>query len=89
MLRFMYIPDMGQFMNLVERSRGKVLLQLPDRTQCDLKSDASARALLRAMVPGRDGLCIRLSDPGDTPAFIRYMYTAAHAAPSRGMGRCS
>lgn len=73
MLKINVIPNMERFLDLVARSRGKVLLHLPDNTQCDLKEDGVARQLFQTMRPGQDGVRISLSDPGDVPAFINYM----------------
>ena len=84
MLKFMMIPNMERFLSLIEESHGKVILHLPDDTQCDLKQDRTARQLIRTMNPGRDGLCISLTDPDDTPAFIDYMISAAHKPSAFG-----
>lgn len=73
MFQINIIPNMERFLNLVARSRGKVLLHLPDNTRYDLKEDGAVRQLFQTMQPGRDGVRITLSDPGDIPAFINYM----------------
>ena len=86
MLQFMMLPDRERFLRLVEHSRGQVLLHLPDQTRCDLKQDGTARAMLRTLEPGREGLCISLSDPEDTPAFIDDMISAAHKPSAFGYG---
>lgn len=77
MFKIMMLPDADHFLNVVEHSRGQVLLHLPDNTRCDLKRDNTARQLLRAMRPGREGLCISLSDARDVPAFLDYMIGSA------------
>lgn len=77
MITFMRIPNAEEFLRIIERSRGKVILHLPDGGLCDLKRDRTARQLLRAMKPGEDGLRISFSDPRDIPAFLRYMQEAA------------
>ena len=77
MFKIMMLPDSENFLNVVERSRGQVLLHLPDNTRCDLKRDNTARQLLRAMRPGQEGLCISLSDARDVPAFLDYMIGSA------------
>lgn len=76
MFKIHLIPNMERFLSLVARSRGKVLLHLPDNTQYDLKEDSAVRQLFRTMEPGREGVRISLSDPSDIPAFINYMIGA-------------
>ena len=74
MMTIFCIPDMERFLRIVEDSRGKVLLHLPDKTLCDLKRDSTAVQLLRMVCPGRerpqrppvlcvlhDGECLRMS----------------------------
>ncbi len=73
MLTFKVIPNMERFLSLVAHSRGKVMLYLPDNTRCDLKEDRTARQVMQAMAPGRDGIRISLSDPGDVSAFVNFM----------------
>lgn len=68
-----FIPDPEKFLRLVQRSRGNVMLRLPDGGQTDLKESHEARQLLRMLRPGQAGLRISLSDPEDVPDFLRYM----------------
>lgn len=75
-LEIFTIPDMGEFLDLVVRSKGDITLHLPDGKQLDLKRSHSARQLLQSMCPGQSGLHISLSDPVDAPAFIQYMMEA-------------
>lgn len=79
MFQIMMLPDAENFLHVVEHSRGQVLLHLPDNTRCDLKRDHTARQMIRAMRPGREGLCISLSDARDVPAFIDYMIGSVRA----------
>lgn len=79
MFQIMMLPDAENFFHVVEQSRGQVLLHLPDNSSCDLKRDNTARQLLRVLRPGRDGLCISLSDARDVPAFLDYMIGSARA----------
>lgn len=76
-LQITSLPNAEKFLEVVGRSRGNVFLQLPDHTQCDLKRDHTARQIIRAMRPGRDGLCITLSDPRDSFGFMQYMMESA------------
>ena len=76
MLQMMMLPDRERFLNIVDHSRGGVLLRLPDGTDCDLKADPGARQLLRLMELGEEGLSISLTDPKDLPLYLRYMMEA-------------
>lgn len=76
MLNIKTLPDAERFLDIVEHSRGQVMLHLPDNTQCDLKRDNTARSMIQAMSPRRDGLWISLSDEGDVPAFIDFLISA-------------
>ena len=77
MFKIRMLPDAENFLNVVQHSRGQVLLHLPDKTFCDLKRDNTARQMLRAMRPSQEGLCISLSDARDVPAFLDYMIGSA------------
>ena len=79
MLRMMLLPDKERFLDIVDHSRGEVLLCLPDHTDCDLKTDPAARELLRLLGPGEEGVDLRLTDPGDLPAYLHYMMEAVLA----------
>ena len=71
-----YMPDPEKFLHLVERSRGSVMLHLPDGSRVDLQESHDARQILRMTRVGRAGLQISLSDPEDAPAFLQYMMEA-------------
>lgn len=86
MFKIMMMPDAENFLNVVEHSRGQVLLHLPDGERCDLKRDHTAQQLLRVMRPSREGLCVSLSDARDVPAFLEYMIGSARRYPT---GSCS
>ena len=77
MLTMTLLPDWQEFLDLVDHSRGSVLLQLPDQSTCDLKRDPAARQMLRLLEPGAEGISLRLSDPADLPAYLRYMMESA------------
>ena len=76
MLQMMMLPDRERFLNIVDHSRGGVLLRLPDGTDCDLKTDPVARQMLRMLEPAAEGVTLRLTDPEDLPAYLRYMMEA-------------
>ena len=76
MLTMTILPDREKFLDLVDHSRGSVLLQLPDQTSCDLKHDPAARQMLHLLDPGPEGITLRLTDPQDLPAYLHYMMEA-------------
>ena len=76
MLQILTLPDRERFLDIVDHSRGSVLLRLPDHTDCDLKTDPVARQMLRMLDPGTEGVALRLTDPGDLPAYLHYMMEA-------------
>lgn len=77
MFKILLIPNTEKFLSLVKQSCGDVLLHLPDGSQCSLKQNHTAQQMLRTMQPGRDGISISFSNPGDAPTFLRYMMEAA------------
>lgn len=81
MLQMMMLPDRERFLNIVDHSRGGVLLRLPNGTDCDLKTDPGARQLLRLMELGPEGLSISLTDPKDLPLYLHYMMEAGQDMP--------
>lgn len=81
MLQMMMLPDRERFLNIVDHSRGGVLLRLPNGTDCNLKTDPGARQLLRLMELGPEGLFISLTDPKDLPLYLHYMMEAGQDMP--------
>lgn len=71
------IPDMDRFLQVVEGSRGDVLLHLPSGLTCNLKRDPVAMELLRTLPSAKD-LQISLSDGTDFPVFLQYLLGAGH-----------
>ena len=76
MLQMMMLPDRDRFLEIVDHSRGSVLLRLPDHTDCDLNTDPVARQMLRMLDPAEEGVTLRLTDPEDLPAYLHYMMEA-------------
>ncbi len=76
MLTMTILPDREAFLRIVDRSRGSVLLQLPDQTTCDLKHDPAVRQMLHLLDPGPEGITLRLTNPEDLPAYLHYMMEA-------------
>ena len=77
MLKIIAMPNAEKFLSLIRQCCGDVLLHLPDGSRCSLKQDHTARQMLRTMQPGQGGISISVSNPADTPAFLRYMMEAA------------
>lgn len=77
MFKILFIPNAETFLSLISRSRGDVLLHLPDGSRCSLKRDHTAQQMLQVTQPGRNGISISFSDPGDAPAFFQYLVEMA------------
>ena len=81
MFKIQLVPNMDRFLKVVEQCRGDVILSLPPRTSCSLKTNDAARQLLRTLAGGQGrlnaGIDIRLSDKRDFPAILRHMMEAA------------
>lgn len=43
MLILPVLPDTKRWLSLADKSRGKVMLHLPDRSRCDLKQDRTPK----------------------------------------------
>jgi len=71
------LPSTEKFLQLVDRSKGAVLLHLPDGSVCNLKGNHMAQQLLKLFELGQEGMRITVSNPKDVPAFLRYMMDAA------------
>lgn len=80
MLKFYMIPDKEKFLRHVQQSTGDVFLNLPDGTQCSLKSDTTAINFLRMMDVGKDGIDLSFAQDTDMPRFMQYMMEAAKSA---------
>ena len=72
------IPNMEQFLKLVQSCCGEVVLHLPDTTMCSLKGNPTAQQILRLTTPRRDGLKLSFTDTNDASGFLRYMMEAAY-----------
>lgn len=77
MLTFFLIPDTKQFLNLVNKNRGDVLLHMPDGNKLDLKRSNDAQQVLETVKSKAAGVEISLSDHRDVKPFIQYMTEAA------------
>lgn len=77
MLTFFLIPNTKQFLKLVHKSCGEVMLHLPDGSKRDLKRSEDAQQMLEAIKARKAGVEISLSDHRDVKPFVRYMAEAA------------
>lgn len=77
MLKMMSLPNIKLFREVIEKSRGAVMLHLPDNTYCNLKENHAALELLGITHLGTRGLDISLSNPADMAMFVQYMMETA------------
>jgi len=54
-----------------------VMLNLPDGSECSLKTDNTARQMLRMLHSENEELDLRLTDSRDFPIIMSYMMQAA------------
>lgn len=80
MFTFTNIPNMDAFLKVVEESRGQVQLHLPNQSVCELKGSDLSQQISRSLRSAGVPLRISLSDPQDTPSFLRYMMEAGRVA---------
>lgn len=78
MIQLLYIQNMENFAEALEKCRGNVLLHLPDNTTCDLKSNPAVAQVLKLLPSGYNDLRLSLSDSHDSSVFMRYMMAAAN-----------
>ena len=77
MIKIMLIPNMEKFFEKVEACRGDVLLNLPDGSQCSLKTDRTAQQIVRMLHSENEALDIRLTDGRDLAPIMSFMMSAA------------
>lgn len=77
MLTFLLIPDNQKFLQLVDKSRGDVLLHLPDGSKHSPKAAGSTLELLDSAKSRKTGMEISLTDLAGMKPFIQYMMEAA------------
>lgn len=70
------IKNTEKFIQMVKNSRGRVFLELPDETLCDLKQNTEALQMLRMINPGELWLDLFLTDAQDSYTFMAYMVGA-------------
>ena len=77
MIKIMLIPDMDKFIEKIENCSGDVMLSLPDGSECNLKTDHTARQIVKMLHSDNEELDLRLTDPGDCAAIISFMMQPA------------
>lgn len=77
MIKIMLIPNMEKFFEKLENCRGDVLLNLPDGSECNLKTDHTAQQIVRMLHSENEPLDIRLTDPRDYAPIMSFMMSAA------------
>lgn len=77
MIKIMLISNMDKFIEKVESCQGDVMLNLPDGSECSLKTDNTARQMLKMLHSENEELDIRLTDNRDFPIIMNYMMQAA------------
>lgn len=70
------MKNTDKFIQMVKNSRGRVFLELPDETLCDLKQNTEALQMLRMINPGELWLDLFLTDTQDSYDFMAYMVGA-------------
>lgn len=70
------MKNTDKFIQMVKNSRGRVFLELPDETLCDLKQNTEALQMLRMINPGELWLDLFLTDAQDSYNFMAYMVGA-------------
>lgn len=76
-VEILMVCDTGKLLRVVEQSRGRVLLRLPDGSLCDLKQENAGLEYLKQEMGGCRGVELHLSDEADRPAFLKYLMEAA------------
>ncbi len=70
------IGKVENFINMIEKCRGQVYLQLPNQTFCDLKQNKEALQMLYMVNPSELWLELFLTDAQDSYDFMSYMIGA-------------
>ncbi|MBD5517649.1 MAG: hypothetical protein HDR07_03855 [Lachnospiraceae bacterium] len=70
------IGKVENFINMVEKCRGRVYLGLPNQTMCDLKQNKDALQMLYMINPNELWLDLFLTDVQDSYDFMSYIMGA-------------
>lgn len=77
MIKIMLIPNMEKFIERLESCQGDVMLNLPDGSECNLKTDRTAQQIVRMLHSENEALDLRLTDPRDYAPIMSFMMSAA------------
>lgn len=77
MMKIMRIPNKEKFIEKIQNCTGDVMLNLPDGSECNLKTDNTACQMLRMFYKDNEELDIRLTEPRDYAVMIDYLMRAA------------
>lgn len=77
MIKIMLISNMDKFIEKIESCKGDVMLNLPDGSECSLKTNRTAQQMLRMLHSDHEELDLRLTDTRDYPIIMNYMMQAA------------
>ena len=77
MIKIMLISDMDKFIEKVEKCHGDVMLSLPDGSECNLKTDHTARQIVKMLHSENQELDLRLTDPRDCVSIMDFMMRPA------------
>lgn len=74
-MKIMSLKNVDKFMNIVEQSKGDVILHTGDGSDVNLKQDRNAAKILQFADPRRT-LDLTVKNPDDSMRFIQYMMDA-------------
>ena len=77
MIKIMLISNMDKFIEKVESCQGDVMLNLPDGSECNLKTDHAAMQIVKMLHSENEELELRLTDPRDCAAIMNFMMQPA------------
>jgi hypothetical protein len=76
-LNLKQIPNADKLEKVIQKSKGSVLLKLPNDEFYNLKEEKMGTQLLKVFKPGTDGLEIHVSNEKDFVHFLSYMVNVA------------
>lgn len=77
-IKVLFIPDIEKLIQLIAKSKGKILLLRQNRTLYDLTDKNANMDFLKEEVQKGKGIDVYLSDKDDYFCFINYMVYAGH-----------
>ena len=77
MIKIMQISNMEKFIEKIQMCHGDVFLNLPDGTECNLKTDHTALQMIKMLHSANEELPLRLTDARDYVIMMNFMMHAA------------